>query len=152
MNTRTCVLVRKGQVDETLRAVPTQGKHSLEPFAAFAKAHGLPFTILEDTDVTDNDAEVHTEEADLWLCLEGNPTFIYGGTLVNPWEKKLPDGTTDPRQLKAKEIRGGEEAVLHPGDWLFIPAGTPHTHRSKGTARLVIIKLAAPMLAPIPRS
>ncbi len=141
MHQKKCVLVRKAEIDETLRTAPSQGKHPLDPFMTFARGAGLPFEILEDADVLDNDAEVHTHESDLWLCLEGNPTFIYGGEMVDPREKQLPDGTTDPHQVKAKKIRGGEEAMLHPGDWLFIPAGVPHQHQAKGISRLVIVKI-----------
>ncbi len=76
----------------------------------------FPVGILEDTDVSDNLAEVHAKEADLWLGLEGEIEFIVDG-------KKI---------------------IVRKGDWLYIPAGVPHQHnKPAGTARLAIIKIPA---------
>jgi mannose-6-phosphate isomerase-like protein (cupin superfamily) len=136
-----CVLVRKEEINKTLASAPVQGKKLLEPLKSLAAANKLPFNILEDTEVLNNEAEIHKHEGDLWLCLEGEPTFVYGGELVEPWVKKNADGTTDEREWKAKEIRGGTKAVLKPGDWLWIPAGQPHQHLCSDTARLAIIKI-----------
>lgn len=135
-----CVYVEKDKIDETLASEPVQGKRLLEPLKTFAKEHGLPMNILEDKDVS-NEAEVHMHEDDLWHCLEGEATFIYGGEMVEPWFKKNPDGTEDKREVKANEIKGGTEKVLRSGDWLWIPAGEPHQHKCVGTSRLVIIKI-----------
>lgn len=135
-----CVYVEKDKIDETLASEPVQGKRLLEPLKTFAKEHGLPMNILEDKDVS-NEAEVHMHEGDLWHCLEGEATFIYGGEMVEPWFKKNPDGTEDKREVKANEIKGGTEKVLRSGDWLWIPAGEPHQHKCVGTSRLVIIKI-----------
>jgi len=134
------VFIEKTRIDETLANVPTQGKKLLEPLKSFAKENGLPFNILEDKDVS-NEAEVHHHEGDLWYCLEGEVTFIYGGEMVSPWYKKNSDGTEDKREVKAKEIKGGTEKILKPGDWLWIPAGEPHQHRCEGVARLIIVKI-----------
>ncbi len=136
----SCFVIRKGEVDKTLRSVQAIGKKLLEPLKSLASLHNLPLNILEDKEVV-NDAEVHKHEGDLWLCLEGEVTFIYGGELVEPRAKKNPDGTEDVRELKAKEIRGGIEVILKPGDWLWIPAGEPHQHKCAGVARLAIIKI-----------
>ncbi len=136
-----CVLVRKEEVAETLASIPKQGKKSLEPLKSLALANKLPFNILEDHQILENDAEAHTHECDLWICLEGEPTFIYGGEMVNPWYGKLPDGSENQREIKAKEIRNGTKVVLKPGDWLWIPAGQPHQHNCAGTTRLAIIKI-----------
>lgn len=134
------VFIPKSEIDQTLATPSTQGKRLLEPFKAFAAANKLPFNILEDNAVS-NEAEVHHHEADLWLCLEGSVRFVTGGEMVDPWFKKLADGTEDQREVKAKEIRGGTESVLNPGDWLWIPAGQPHLHVCEGVARLVIVKI-----------
>ena len=131
------------QVKKTLAASPTIGKKLLEPLKEIAKNNNLPFNILEDHQLTANDAEVHQREADLWLCLEGEVVFVCDGEMVEPWYKKLADGSEDRREVKAKSIRGGTTYVLKPGDWLWIPTGVPHQHTCAGTARLVIIKIPA---------
>ena len=135
-----CVLLRKGNIDETLASEPIQGKRLLEPLKTFAAQNKLPLNILEDKEVS-NDAEIHMHEADLWQCLEGEVTFIYGGEMVDPWFGKNPDGTENKNEIKAKEIKGGTTSTLKPGDWLYIPAGEPHRHFCEGVARLVIIKI-----------
>ncbi len=136
-----CVLVRKEEIDKTLATPPVVGKKLLEPLKSFASANKLPFNILEDKEVLNNEAEIHKHEGDLWLCLEGEVNFIYDGELVEPWAKKNADDTENPNEIKAKEIKNGTEAVLKPGDWLWIPAGQPHQHNCAGTARLAIIKI-----------
>ena len=142
MTEQKCVLVRKEVFDQTLANKPTQGKHLLEPLKSLAAENKLPLMgILEDMEVS-NEAEIHHHEGDLWCCLEGEVEFIYGGEMVNPWFKKLPDGSEDKREVKAKAIAGGTKSILKPGDWLWIPAGQPHQHNKlDGHARLVIIKI-----------
>ena len=135
------MLIRKEIIDKSLASAPVQGKHLLEPLKSLTAANKLPFNILEDMEVA-NEAEIHHHEGDLWFCLEGEVEFIYGGEMVNPWFKKLPDGSEDRREVKAKEIKNGTREILKPGDWLWIPAGQPHVHNKlDGYARLVIIKI-----------
>lgn len=136
-----CLLVRKEEIEKTLAAAPTQGKKLLEPLKSLAAANKMPLNILEDREILNNDAEIHQHEGDLWLCLEGEVKFIYGGEMVDPWFKKNADGSEDQREVKAKEIRGGTGSTLKPGDWLWVPAGQPHQHQCAGTARLAIIKI-----------
>lgn len=140
--------MRGEEIIKTLSQEAVPGKRLLEPLKSRALAEQLPINILEDTKVS-NEAEVHRHEGDLWYCIEGEVTFVYGGELVEPWAKQLPDGGTDDYEIKAKEITNGTEAVLKPGDWLWIPAGQPHLHKTAGTARLVIIKIPAKEMVPI---
>jgi len=145
MTTRNCVYVSKERFDETLAMPPTDGKRLLEPLKTISREQTFPVNILEDQNVS-NDAEVHMHEADLWCCVEGEVTFIVDGKLKDPIAKVLQDGSVDSRELHAKEIIDGNTIVLHSGDWLWIPAGQPHQHICKGTARLLIIKIPnAPM-------
>ena len=136
------VYIPKKIIDESLANSPTQGKHTLDPLKALTAEHGVPFNILENHETT-NEAEIHTHAGDLWHCIEGEVTFVTGGELVKPWVKKNNDGTENPKELKASEIRGGAETVLKPGDWLWIPASEAHQHKCAGTARLAIIKTPA---------
>lgn len=137
-----CVFVSCREVDATLAVPAIPGKRLLEPLKSIASTNGLPLNILEDREVV-NEVEVHRHEGDLWGCLEGEVTFVYGGELVEPWAKKLEGGGTDDREIKAKNIHGGTEVTLKAGDWLWIPAGQPHLHRTDKTARLFIIKIPA---------
>lgn len=142
------VFVQKKLIDDTLASRnPDAGKRLLEPLRTFAAENKLPVNILEDKDVLQNEAEVHRYEGDLWHCVEGEITFVCGGEMVEPWAKKLADSGIDDREIKAKEIVNGSEIIMRPGDWLWIPAGEPHTHR--GTGRLFIIKIPAREEVPL---
>ncbi len=133
--------LKKEEIEKILSSTaPSQGKSMLEPLKTLALEQSLPFKILEDHE-TVNEAEIHRLEGDLWCSFEGEVTFTYGGELVEPRVKVRKDGTTDENELLAKEIFGGTEVVLKPGDWLWIPAGTAHQHSCAGTARLMIIKI-----------
>ncbi len=127
------------QIKAVLEQAPVQGKRQLEPLKTQAKETGFPMTILEDHEV-ENAGEVHHHEADLWLCLEGEAEFVCGGTLVDGVAKVRKDGTTDENEWKG-QVEGGTVTIMKPGDWLWIPAGEPHKHSAKGTARLAIIKI-----------
>src|SRR3989338_7740275 len=131
------------QVKKTLAASPTIGKKLLEPLKEIAKNNNLPFNILEDHQLTANDAEVHQREADLWLCLEGKVDFVCDGEMVEPWYKKLADGSEDRHEVKAKYIRGGTTYVLKPGAWWGSQTVVPNKLIRAGSGRLVIIKIPA---------
>ena len=135
------IYVSRPQIDETLMTPPAQGKRGVEPFLAFAKTHNLPFQILEDTNVSDNNVEIHHKEDDLWQCLEGEAIFLCDGKMGDTWLSKHKDGTENSDEVRSKTIVGGVTYVLKPGDWLWIPAGVPHQHSAQGTARLVIVKI-----------
>ena len=139
MNTISpCIFIPKKVTDETLAQLPTQGKRLLEPFKSASGSSAI--YILEDSDV-DNEFEIHRHEADLWQCLEGEVEFEVGGELVEPWVKEDND-----KEIKAKpgNARGTTKYQLRPGDILLIPAGQPHSHRTKGTARLYVTKIPMP--------
>lgn len=146
---RPCALIRKAEVDLALAAEPRAGKHALEPLKSRALAERLPLNILEDCQVPESEAEVHRHEGDLWHCLEGGVTFVYGGRLIRPEVVRRPDGSLDDHNLKAVGIAGGTEIVLYPGDWLWIPAGQPHLHKTAGRGRLIIIKVPAVKEVPL---
>ena len=146
MKASTSLLIRKEDIREALASRPVQGKNFLEPVKSLQALHQLPFNLLEDTAVVNN-VEVHKYEGDLWLCLEGEVTFLCGGALVEPYVRMKSDGTPDERELRAKGLYDAKEIVLHQGDWLWIPPGEPHQHRSEnGTARLMIVKVPSASL------
>ena len=63
--------------------------------------------------------EVHEKETDILYVVEGEATFVTGGTMVGG---KL----ARPGQLTGTEIEGGQTHRLRKGDVITIPAGTPH--------------------------
>jgi len=136
-------VIRKEEIDKTLKSKSADGTRLLEPLKSLAAAMGLPINILEEKKVLRNDAEVHKHESDLWHCLEGEITFKCDGELADGKMRKNQDGTDNKNELYSPEIMGGVETGLKKGDWLFIPEGIPHAHYTKTSARLLIIKIPA---------
>jgi len=63
--------------------------------------------------------EVHDKEADTFYVLDGEATFVTGGTMIG-------GKVTAPNQQRGTDIRGGEAHHLSKGDVIAIPAGIPH--------------------------
>ena len=130
----------KGGIGEILNQEIREGKRELEPLKSFSKLEGIPFNILEDTNVV-NEIEIHTNMVDLWYCIEGEVTFTLGGTPIEPYAKVNKDGSLSETEIRTERVEGSSEKVLKSGDWLWIPAGVPHAHKCEGTSRLIIIKV-----------
>jgi glc operon protein GlcG len=64
-------------------------------------------------------AEVHTKDADIIYVLDGNATFVTGGTAVDA-------KTTAADEIRGTEIAGGDTRLISKGDVIIVPAGTPH--------------------------
>ena len=63
--------------------------------------------------------EVHDKETDTFYVLDGEATFVTGGTMIG-------GKVTAPNQQRGTDIRGGEVHHLSKGDVVAIPAGIPH--------------------------
>ena len=82
---------------------------------------------------------VHTVQAELIYVVDGGCTMVMGGTLVNP----KPNGTN----LSGTSVSGGAPRKLAKGDYLLVPAGTPHWVTDVQGGRFVSITLHMPMTA-----
>src|SRR5580765_4375450 len=65
------------------------------------------------------EVEVHAKTNHIFIIVEGEATFVTGGTMVNPRQ-------TAPDQTRAASVNGGETHHLTKGDVITIPAKTPH--------------------------
>ena len=63
--------------------------------------------------------EYHEHTNHIFIMVEGEATFITGGTMVGAKR-------TNPDQMTASSIEGGETFHLSKGDVITIPAKTPH--------------------------
>ena len=63
--------------------------------------------------------EVHEKETDVIYVVEGEATFVTGGTMVG-------GKSTKAGQFLGTDIKGGEAHHLTKGDVIVVPAGTPH--------------------------
>ena len=65
------------------------------------------------------EAEVHDKTNHVFIIVEGEATFVTGGTLVGAKQ-------TAPDQLRGSSVQGGQTHHLTKGDVITIPAKTPH--------------------------
>ncbi|HVW72999.1 MAG TPA: hypothetical protein VHC39_05130 [Rhizomicrobium sp.] len=63
--------------------------------------------------------EEHAAWEDHMFILEGEADLVLGGTIENP-------KTVSPGETRGDGIKGGRRFSLHPGDYVFVPANTPH--------------------------
>jgi mannose-6-phosphate isomerase-like protein (cupin superfamily) len=65
------------------------------------------------------EVEVHGKTNHVFIIVEGEATFVTGGTLVGARD-------TAPDQIRATDIQGGKTHHLTKGDVVTVPAKTPH--------------------------
>jgi mannose-6-phosphate isomerase-like protein (cupin superfamily) len=65
------------------------------------------------------EVEVHDKTNHVFIIVEGEATFVTGGTLVDVRD-------TAPGQRRAPSVQGGQVHHLTKGDVITIPAKTPH--------------------------
>jgi glc operon protein GlcG len=63
--------------------------------------------------------EIHEKETDVIYVVEGEATFVTGGTV-------LGRKATKAGQFTGSGLEGGETHHLSKGDVIVVPAGTPH--------------------------
>lgn len=84
-------------------------------------------------------AELHGHYADFLFVIDGEGTEMTGGTMVDP--KPGQNG-----EVRGKTLEGATAHVLHKGDVIHIPAGTPHQSiEAPGqTITIFVIKVEEP--------
>ena len=65
------------------------------------------------------EVEVHDKTNHIFIIVEGEATFVTGGTLVGA-------KNTAPGQIRATNVQGGTMHQLKKGDVITVPAKTPH--------------------------
>lgn len=81
------------------------------------------------------EAEVHRVDTDIIYVLEGEATFVTGGTVL--------DGrSTATDEIRGSGIRGGTTRRLVRGDFIVVPHGTPHWFKEvDGTFLYYVVKV-----------
>jgi quercetin dioxygenase-like cupin family protein len=84
-----------------------------------AIASGTDYSISIGRRTGPGQVEIHDKETDTFYVLDGDATFITGGTMIG-------GRVSRPGQQVGTEIQGGETHHLSKGDVIVIPAGSPH--------------------------
>lgn len=72
------------------------------------------------------EVEVHDKTNHIFIIVEGEATFVTGGTLVGA-------KNTAPGQIRAPNLTGGQTHQLRKGDVITVPAKTPHWWKEVST-------------------
>jgi len=108
-----------------LGALAEQGKALLEQAragsgsAAITLAHYPGHYTMLTARTASGGAEFHAHFADFLFVVAGEGTELTGGTIIDPKE-----GTNG--EIRGTRLEGAVSHVLHKGDVIHIPAGTPH--------------------------
>ena len=106
-------------------ALAQQGKELLEKAKAGSGSAGITLAeynghhTMLTARTKSGGAEQHTHFADFLIVVDGEGTELTGGTIVD--RKDGPNG-----EIHGTKLEGATEHVLHKGDVIHIPAGTPH--------------------------
>ena len=116
-----CVAMAVGVTADGVPTVVTYVPHdkvsaTMEKGGQIIDDHGL---VVLAQRRTAGEVEVHEKTNHVFIIVEGEATFVTGGTLVNPRQ-------TAPDQTRASSVTGGESHHLSKGDVITIPAKTPH--------------------------
>jgi quercetin dioxygenase-like cupin family protein len=90
-----------------------------------ALAKGGPLVTAQDLLVSGShrdkagQVEVHDKETDVIYVVEGEATFVTGGTMIG-------GKVTKAGQSLGTDIKGGDTHHLGKGDVIVVPAGVPH--------------------------
>lgn len=97
---------------------------------------------MEWRNTAQNNVNVHTTDAEMFVILEGSGTMLLGGTLVDPHEAHsfAWEGPT----LTAATVKDAKEYPVKKGDMIMIPPNTAHTV-SKVNGKLVLWSMHMPM-------
>jgi mannose-6-phosphate isomerase-like protein (cupin superfamily) len=82
-------------------------------------ANGPDFTASIARRTGPGQVEIHDKETDIFYVLDGEATFVTGGTMVG-------GRVSRPNQQLGTDIQGGQTHRLTKGDVITIPPGTPH--------------------------
>jgi mannose-6-phosphate isomerase-like protein (cupin superfamily) len=113
-----------------------------EMAAAFAKGQrlvtGSNYAVSASRRDKVGTSEFHDEVTDVFYFVEGEATFVTGGTLV---EKRQ----TKPGEWRGTAIIGGDSRAVAAGDTLVVPKGTPHWFSAiDGVIEYYIVKVREP--------
>jgi quercetin dioxygenase-like cupin family protein len=111
---------------------------------ATALAKGGPLVAAQDLLVSGShrdkagQVEVHDKETDVIYVIEGEATFVTGGTMMG-------GKVTKAGQSLGTDIKGGDTHHLTKGDVIVVPAGVPHWFKEvPSTISYYVVKVLKP--------
>ncbi len=107
--------VSGAELTQSLTAAKKPGDY----YAQALLSKGAHYQVINTIRDKDGQAEVHAAWNDNIFVQDGEASFVTGGTAVNAQD-------TAPGEKRGTSITGGTTMPMRPGDYFFVPAGTPH--------------------------
>jgi mannose-6-phosphate isomerase-like protein (cupin superfamily) len=82
-------------------------------------------------------AELHVKETDVLYVIEGEATFVTGGTIIGRHEVRA-------EQIGGSGIEGGKTFHLKKGDVITVEAGVPHWFKDTSNISYYVVKIKKP--------
>jgi mannose-6-phosphate isomerase-like protein (cupin superfamily) len=82
-------------------------------------------------------AELHVKETDVLYIIEGEATFVTGGTIIGRHEVRA-------EQIGGSGIEGGKTFHLKKGDVITVEAGVPHWFKETSNISYYVVKIKKP--------
>ena len=103
------------ELSDTLK----KAKKPTDFYAQALLSKGAQYQVINTLRDKDGQAEVHADWADHIFVQDGEARLVTGGTAVGA-------ATTAPGEQRGTSIKGGATMTMKPGDYFFVPPGTPH--------------------------
>jgi mannose-6-phosphate isomerase-like protein (cupin superfamily) len=103
------------ELSDTLRKAKKPGDF----YAQALLSKGEHYQVINTLRDKDGQAEIHAAWNDNVFVQEGEASFVTGGTAVDAKDTALGE-------KRGTAIAGGVTMSMRPGDYFFVPAGTPH--------------------------
>ena len=98
--------LKKGMTPQAFYSQVTLSKHD-------------SYLVLNTARDKSGQAEIHDSWSDNIFIQEGEASLVTGGEAVDAKDSA-------PGEKRGISIKGGTTQVMRPGDYFFVPAGTPH--------------------------
>jgi mannose-6-phosphate isomerase-like protein (cupin superfamily) len=123
------------------KASPVNFIDSQKVAAALAKGgtllDGSDFIVQGSHRDKAGNAELHVKETDILYIIEGDATFVTGGTIIGRHEVRA-------NQIGGSGIEGGTTYHLKKGDVVTIEAGVPHWFKETSGVSYFVVKVKKP--------
>jgi mannose-6-phosphate isomerase-like protein (cupin superfamily) len=96
-----------------------KAKKPTDFYAEALISKGAVYKVINTIRDKDGQAEIHADWADHIFVQEGEARFATGGSAVAAQ-------VTAPGEQRGTSIKGGTVMTMKPGEYFFVPAGTPH--------------------------
>lgn len=109
----------------------------------YAATEGTQYTVYAQRRDKDGTVEVHEDDSDIVIVMDGSATFVTGGTVADPRALR-------PHELTGSGVVGGAARQIGRGDAFIIPKGTPHWFKTvNGSVSYFAVKIHEPAAAAV---